>query len=282
VAITGGAVTRLATNQAGPARLASDGTYLYWSNNLGGAIVRILEDGTGSPETIASATEPYSIAVDLTNVYWASNGVAGLWTLPKGPGSPNVMGTLIQNYSQFDALAVASGKLFAASAALWRINGSFNASAEPAGLDGPLGAANGILYGACSGGGFALDVVTGALTRANGMDPHPNLYFTDFRITAVGADACGAYVAASASYGDFNVQPNYETVYGIWMFAHTSDTPYGAFSPVATWVHPGAGPVGDVPLAGRVAAGGGYVFWAFPGKNSPTSHDGGIYRAARP
>jgi hypothetical protein len=58
VSAGGGPVTTLATGQARPVRLAADGTYVYWSSYLGGAIVRTLEDGTGTPAVIAPASSP--------------------------------------------------------------------------------------------------------------------------------------------------------------------------------------------------------------------------------
>jgi hypothetical protein len=81
----GGSITVLAQNQAKPYGVATDGTYVYWANNLGGAVMRTLANGLGTPSVVASAVSPLDVAVDGTNVYWLQ-----LWEVdaaPKGGGT---------------------------------------------------------------------------------------------------------------------------------------------------------------------------------------------------
>jgi hypothetical protein len=97
VPLAGGPSVTLATNQAVPVRLAADGTYVYWSSNLGGAIVRTREDGTGTFEVVASASQPYALAVDATYVYWIDTGTSSFLRAPKTAtdgGAPVSFGTI--------------------------------------------------------------------------------------------------------------------------------------------------------------------------------------------
>jgi hypothetical protein len=55
-----------------PARVAVDGTYAYWSESLGGAIMRAPKDGSGSPSLVAASTEPLGLVVVGPTVYWAT------------------------------------------------------------------------------------------------------------------------------------------------------------------------------------------------------------------
>jgi hypothetical protein len=104
VAIAGGAVIDLAVGQAKPWGIATDQAYVYWSANLGSAIMRTLKDGSGTPELVAATptASPGDIALDAANVYWVnqtnppSNTGRNVWMAPKSGG----MGTLaktIQN-----------------------------------------------------------------------------------------------------------------------------------------------------------------------------------------
>ena len=51
-------------------RLALDGTYVYWSNNLGGAVMRAPKDGSAAPSIVSTAVEPWGIVVAGSYVYF--------------------------------------------------------------------------------------------------------------------------------------------------------------------------------------------------------------------
>lgn len=78
--------SQIASNQNKPYRLASDGTNLYWSSNLGAAIV-MAPLGGGPVTTLYSANQPTGIAVDDSYVYWAEASTARVMKAPKVPGT---------------------------------------------------------------------------------------------------------------------------------------------------------------------------------------------------
>jgi hypothetical protein len=55
---TGGAVKDIAPATGNPVRVAEDGTYAYWSENMAGSIMRAPKDGSGTPSVVAAATLP--------------------------------------------------------------------------------------------------------------------------------------------------------------------------------------------------------------------------------
>jgi sugar lactone lactonase YvrE len=72
VALGGGAVQTLLSNQLMPQDVALDATDLYVANYVGGngTIVRVPLDGS-APTTFGTGGQPSGIAVEGTNVYWA-------------------------------------------------------------------------------------------------------------------------------------------------------------------------------------------------------------------
>jgi hypothetical protein len=73
----------LATGQAQPVRIVIDDCFVYWSNSLGGAIMRAEKSG-GTPQPVTPATQPGALAVDKNRVYWVQNGM--LTSAPKAGG----------------------------------------------------------------------------------------------------------------------------------------------------------------------------------------------------
>lgn len=85
----GGAVTVLATNQAKPMSLQLDDQYAYWASNLGGAIVRDLTNGQGTPISISSAVQPTNLVLNSGNAYFIDQN--GLSYVPVAGGQPVVL-----------------------------------------------------------------------------------------------------------------------------------------------------------------------------------------------
>jgi hypothetical protein len=74
------AVKVLARDQARPVRLAIDRSYVYWSNNLGGAVWRTRKDGSQvDPELVSAASSPHTILVQGGFAYWVNQGDSSLW-----------------------------------------------------------------------------------------------------------------------------------------------------------------------------------------------------------
>jgi hypothetical protein len=91
----GGPFRKLADGTGKPLRVAVDGTYAYWSENLGGAIMRAPKDGSGSPSLVAAATQPQGLVVVGSTVYWVSNvsGDGTIYQAPAGGGTPSRFAT---------------------------------------------------------------------------------------------------------------------------------------------------------------------------------------------
>jgi hypothetical protein len=69
----GGPVKDLAGASGKPAGVAVDTTYAYFTQNLGGAVLRVPKDGSSAPALVATATQPQGIVVLGDTVFWVSN-----------------------------------------------------------------------------------------------------------------------------------------------------------------------------------------------------------------
>jgi hypothetical protein len=79
----GGAKQSIATNQAKPYRVAVDDQYVYWTCQLGGAILRRRKDLSDTVVPILSAQGPTGLVVDSTHIYWFNSGDMSFYRSPK-------------------------------------------------------------------------------------------------------------------------------------------------------------------------------------------------------
>lgn len=71
VPIAGGAAVTLASGQQNPSALAVDDTNLYWATGSGGTVVKLPLAG-GDPTLVASGQGAVGgLAIDATSIYWA-------------------------------------------------------------------------------------------------------------------------------------------------------------------------------------------------------------------
>ena len=84
--------TTLATSEATPGPIATDGTRLYWINYDDGTI-RAMPVAGGTPVTIATGTAPRNLAVDSTHVYWTEPTTGEVLRAPLEGGATTPLAT---------------------------------------------------------------------------------------------------------------------------------------------------------------------------------------------
>jgi hypothetical protein len=96
---TGGAITRLASNQYRPDKLVVDATSVYWTNFDGGTVMKVSISGNPEPTLLASAlgTEPYGIAVDSQFVYWTSSSGGTINAVPLNGGAVTIISSSLSS-----------------------------------------------------------------------------------------------------------------------------------------------------------------------------------------
>lgn len=72
-----GGVTVLASGQQGPFAVAVDGVNVYWTNYLGGTVMKCAVGGCGGSPTALATKQTYAmgLALDATSVYWTMKGI---------------------------------------------------------------------------------------------------------------------------------------------------------------------------------------------------------------
>jgi hypothetical protein len=93
VPVGGGPIEPIWPAQAKPWGLALDDTFVYWSNQLGGAIWRGAKDGSGVAQLVATAIQPRDIALHQDNLYWIDSAGVNVWVAPKAGGSGSIAAT---------------------------------------------------------------------------------------------------------------------------------------------------------------------------------------------
>jgi hypothetical protein len=81
---------QVATGQAKPYRIALDSSYVYWSSQLGGAIVRRRKDLSDSATPVITAQGPMGLVVDDSFVYWFNSGDTTVYRAAKSDLSVHV------------------------------------------------------------------------------------------------------------------------------------------------------------------------------------------------
>jgi hypothetical protein len=107
------AQTLIAGSQDGPTHVAIDSAFVYWTSNLGGAVLRA-PIGGGNFQVLYSADHPLGVEVDASNVYWSD--LSGIHAAPKaGQGMVTNLYTS-NNGAVADPIAQDSTRIYAEGA----------------------------------------------------------------------------------------------------------------------------------------------------------------------
>lgn len=114
VPTSGGTPVAIAVGQAQPERLAADGTSIYWTNELGNAVMWSPLSNP-SPQLLATESQPWGIAIGASYVYWTSKTNGTVMRIPKTGGTPELVW---QNTGDKPGeITIASGNVFWSTAA---------------------------------------------------------------------------------------------------------------------------------------------------------------------
>jgi hypothetical protein len=72
-----GAPSVLASGQKGPQGVAVDSDWVYWTNSLGGTVMKARKSGSEPVLLAQGQTSPFDIALDTTWVFWTNNDKNG-------------------------------------------------------------------------------------------------------------------------------------------------------------------------------------------------------------
>jgi hypothetical protein len=89
----GGTIVTLAQGIGNPIRLALDTSYVYFSDELGAAVMRVPKDGSATATILSGASQPWGIGVDDTYVYWVNTTDSTLRKAPKTGGPSSIITT---------------------------------------------------------------------------------------------------------------------------------------------------------------------------------------------
>jgi hypothetical protein len=89
--IAGGSAVALATGLADPAGIAVSGDNVYWADGVTGVVAAVPIAG-GTPTTLARGESATFLAVDATNVYYAT--LSSIMKVPRGGGASATLASL--------------------------------------------------------------------------------------------------------------------------------------------------------------------------------------------
>ena len=145
VPVAGGALTTLASGQSYPRFVAINGTSIFWTDQGSGDVVTApLGGGIATTLVSNSSSEPYGIAIDSTNVYWADTyypGATPFAIMKAQLDGSNVM-TIASGLQNPQEITVVSGQVY------WTdLNAGTVTLALPDGGGGPVAAGQPAPYG---------------------------------------------------------------------------------------------------------------------------------------
>ncbi len=91
VPLGGGSPTTLAAGQTEPFGIAVDAAYVYWTAFGDGTVMKVPLNGGTATVLASGQLQPFGIAIDAANVYWTNYGDGTVMKAPLGGGAPTVL-----------------------------------------------------------------------------------------------------------------------------------------------------------------------------------------------